>query len=769
MAYDQEMMAAPEPMSAVRSGRNLLHALWKRKALVLLGAVTTTVVAALYYAAARPVYESTAQVLVVKKTPEVVTGAGAGPTAVEDYVATQQAILGSPIVVARAVEKSNLAALTSFADEENVADAISKALQVKRNKATGGRGDNVLILKLRARDPEEAARTLDAIIESYKEFLDQTYRSSTESTVKLIAQARDVLEKEITTQEQAYRTFRKTSPQLLFKSKDGSVVSATQERITSLELKVSALLARKAEVQSYLAALDEAAREQGDLNATILMASEWVARFDGIDRASNRASQQTEAQDKYFALSQELEKLMEVRGRKHPDVVAARERLESAKKFLARPYLDWRSPSAAADARTDPHEQLRVYRSFFRQHLEHLKVVEANIEGVLKKEYDTARAVVHYELQDEDFRRDLDRKQKMFDTVLKRLEDANLIKDVGGFDATPLAAPDLGRKYWPRASLLFPLAALLGLCLGTGLAYVAELTDQRFRSVDEIRQRLALPIIGQVPALPAEVTNTAEAAPDALAPTVLAHHRPLSAVSEAYRGVRTALYFSAAGTHRVIQVTSPNGGDGKSTLAANLAVSIAQSGQRVLLVDADLRKPQVHRLFGLSADVGLGSIMAGLAEPVEAIQPAQIEGLSVLPCGPIPPNPAELLTSPRFQELLELLRGQYDYVLVDTPPLLVVTDPSIVAARVDGVILVVRPGRDTRAQAGRARDTLVGLGVNVLGIVVNDLDPRELGGYGYGYGAGYYRPQAGPGTAPLSADRPAPTSAETGGGPSHAD
>jgi polysaccharide biosynthesis transport protein len=144
--------------------------------------------------------------------------------------------------------------------------------------------------------------------------------------------------------------------------------------------------------------------------------------------------------------------------------------------------------------------------------------------------------------------------------------------------------------------------------------------------------------------------------------------------------VRTALYFNTrGGGHKVVQVTSPNPGDGKTTLASNLAVAIANSGKRTLLVDADFRRPRVHKMFGISDSTGLSEVMNGTVELADAIQEPEIENLSILVCGKRPANPAELLTSSQFQQLIEVVREKYEFVIVDTPPILAVTDPLAVA------------------------------------------------------------------------------------------
>jgi capsular exopolysaccharide synthesis family protein len=218
-----------------------------------------------------------------------------------------------------------------------------------------------------------------------------------------------------------------------------------------------------------------------------------------------------------------------------------------------------------------------------------------------------------------------------------------------------------------------------------------------------------------------------------------AFYRPKSIEAEAYRGIRTALYFSMRGeNHKVIQITSPDMGDGKSTLISNLAVSIAQTGKKVLLVDADFRRPRIHKVFGITAKVGLASVINSETEIADAIRPTVIPNLSILPCGPHPDNPAELLTQPRFKELLDLLREQYDFVLIDTPPILAVTDPCVVVPHVNGVVLTIRIGKNVRMHATRAKEILSGLGANVLGVVVNEVNLNASSDYGYaGYRYGY--------------------------------
>jgi capsular exopolysaccharide synthesis family protein len=215
-------------------------------------------------------------------------------------------------------------------------------------------------------------------------------------------------------------------------------------------------------------------------------------------------------------------------------------------------------------------------------------------------------------------------------------------------------------------------------------------------------------------------------------------------MAEAYRAVRTALLSGTRNqSHQLIQITSPNPGDGKSTLSTNLAMSIAKAGKSVLLIDADLRRPNVHKLLGMENDVGVTSVVEGGMEFDDAIQPGPLPHLDVMTAGPRETNRAELLLSPRFAEMLNVLRERYDYVIVDTPPVLAVSDPAAIGAMVDGVMLVLRINRQTRLHAVRARETLDLVGARLIGVVVNALgDSSAVQGFGTGtrgYRAATYR------------------------------
>jgi capsular exopolysaccharide synthesis family protein len=270
------------------------------------------------------------------------------------------------------------------------------------------------------------------------------------------------------------------------------------------------------------------------------------------------------------------------------------------------------------------------------------------------------------------------------------------------------------------------LGLALGLLLGVGAAYLREALDRSFRQSQQLEDETAISVLGVVP----------QERDSILLPT-LSH--PTSNRAEAYRTVRTNVQF-AGPPHRfrTILVTSATAGEGKTSVATNLAAAFAATGQSVLLVDGDLRRRRVGEVFELADEgPGLAGVVAGWARLEEALRPATPEGLTLLPAGSTPDNPSELLGSPRMAELLKELGERFDVVLVDSPPVLPVTDPLVLAVNATGVLVVVRLGVTNREQVRRTISSLQKLGVPLLGLVANGAVPSHDPAYGYGYAAGY--------------------------------
>lgn len=215
---------------------------------------------------------------------------------------------------------------------------------------------------------------------------------------------------------------------------------------------------------------------------------------------------------------------------------------------------------------------------------------------------------------------------------------------------------------------------------------------------------------------------------------IVSHFNPKSPIAEQYRTLRTNIQFSQAEDNlRTILVTSPGSGEGKSTTVANLAIVLAQQGNNVLIVDADMRKPTVHYTFETDNLVGISNVLTGQAKPESAISSTVVPHLSVMTCGPVPPNPSELLGSKRMKELVRELTSQFDFVIFDTPPVLAVADAQVLANVCDGTILVIGSGKTDRQGAIKAKELLSQSQAKIIGAVLNGKSKRD-NQYYYYYG-----------------------------------
>lgn len=284
------------------------------------------------------------------------------------------------------------------------------------------------------------------------------------------------------------------------------------------------------------------------------------------------------------------------------------------------------------------------------------------------------------------------------------------------------------------------LGAFLGLLIGLGLALLLDYLDDRIRNKEQLHAVTGrLPLLGEIP----EFDNWKGHAEKA----VIAAERPKSAAAEAYRSLRTAVQFIGfdAGHANVIQVTSPMENEGKTTTVIDLAVTMASSGTRVMVVSCDLRRPGLHRYFNAPNSIGLSSVLAGTETADSVIVTSQeFPNLGCLPSGPVPPNPSELLGSPRLAELFVTLRASYDVILVDSPPVLPVTDAIVIAQVVDVVVLVARAGQSHARSVSRALELLSNVDAPVKGVILNAVAvEHSRSGYGYGrygrYGRYGYR------------------------------
>jgi capsular exopolysaccharide synthesis family protein len=279
----------------------------------------------------------------------------------------------------------------------------------------------------------------------------------------------------------------------------------------------------------------------------------------------------------------------------------------------------------------------------------------------------------------------------------------------------------------PNVKYYILLAAATGFALAAGAAFLLEYLDDTIKTKEDVDHVLKLPTLGNITRIPRVREPT-----DHLVTLQLTH----SPATEAYRVLRTNIQFSTLNipSPQLLLVTSSSPGEGKTTTTCNLAITMAYGGKQVILVDADLRRPSVHRFLGMYNQVGLTSLLLDDTLPVEAaLLETPVAGLKVMPSGPLPPNPADLLSSERMQQRVEQIKELADVIIFDSPPVLAMADASILAALCSGVILVVDAGRTRSQVVRRAKETLSQLNLNIIGAVLNKLTNRQTHDYYYSY------------------------------------
>lgn len=460
----------------------------------------------------------------------------------------------------------------------------------------------------------------------------------------------------------------------------------------------------------------------------------------------------TTLQTKLDELRAKLEQLSLKYGQEHPQIIEAKLQIK-----IIEGQLD-SSRKALEDKLKGEYELAARDEASLNASLERAKgeAVKQNQDAIqyniLKTEVDTAKSM---------YTEFLNKTNQAKVEVAQQHNNMRLIQ--------PARIP--GTPVGPGRFRSIVIGLFLSLIGGVGLAYFLEYLDNTIKTVEDVSRYVQLPALGVIPALASAATRrmnggrrvrnlivgretSSEPRNFPLASDSLTVFDNRSSAAEAYRVVRTSMLLSAPGSPpKTILITSGQAGEGKTTTVVNTAISLAQLGSSVLIIDCDLRKPATHKIFGVNPEHGLSSYLSNYVEIDGLIQKLQIPNLSLLPCGSIPPNPAELISSARMKDLIKLMAGRYDHILIDSPPLINVTDPVILSTLVDGVIMVIHGGKSPRAVVQRARQELLGVGAKIFGVVLNNIDMTREGydAYYYYYNR-YYMPYEKDGRQP-TADR----------------
>ncbi|QDS88811.1 Tyrosine-protein kinase YwqD [Rosistilla ulvae] len=769
--------------------------LWRRKWLLMFGALLGVGLGYLYYTKQPPVYQSSAEVQIT--TPNAAKNMpieGLEYQASSNPLADEIRVIRSELVLRDAAQMGDLSKTKTFAgmSNEQIASALSGSGSLKLSPVNGNMGGNVITVAYSCNDPNESRRIVQSVVDAYSKYLQSLHRNVGEETLSFIDEARgDVLQR-LQELEREYDKFKQTT---LLVNRGGTRTSVHRENADQLLAEkqklsmerttmfgqhqaISQALEAKQDPEAILAMLKQALGESL-LPKDELLAGDEAGIADGAPtrltgKLTPRVQKRSEVmrQDQLFPLRLKEQELLTAFAPSHPAVASLRIKIDGIEQLIAeveaseeRLEREMQKELEALQAQADEEAKLRaagetgpedpmltlqrqinIRLVALDQGLKSLDQQLAVISDAYNNEREQARIEEGAEVKAAGFERDIARQRELYERIVARFDELNIVSDMDGRRVSELNSPKRGWQIAPSMSRNLSMGCFLGLLGAAGIGYLLEWSDKSYHSPDEIAEHLRMPVIGHIPAVRPDMEKVKEMKSQ-LDPSLCTYFQPRSTFCEAYRAIRTALYFSNQkrdGVNKVIQVTSAVPSDGKSTITANLAVTTAQAGKNVLLIDCDFRRPRVHQLFKLESKRGVAWMVQNMpddprqsgAEMIgEAVQETEIPNLCVMPCGERPANPAELLSSPKFDQMLTLLKEKFDLILIDTPPLLAVTDPSNIAGRVDGVILVIRIRKVIRPMAVRASRMLETLGANVLGVVVNGVGSREA----YGYGSKYYR------------------------------
>jgi len=711
----------PAPRELAVEMRRLIGVLRQGWRLIAISTVVCLTIAGLYVASAKRVYQATTRLLVLQQGGRPLNVANSDPNRLmegtDDYIPTHSMIVCSPMVVKQAIDQVGLEHLPTLmaaklANSDPVEVAISN-LKVTRPD----RMAKIFRVDYQAGDRQETDRLVGALVESYQHFLGATFQKNSGTVITLISKARDDLSKELKELEDQYLEFRRTNSNVIVGLEGHSFwasrlarwdQAANEAMVKAVQLKTQLEVGRKlagdgAELWAIAHAITQVGGEPNSLMALVTAGSSQNGEVDMIRQLAVEQQLLVERYGPDYAKVKELKLQIE----------RIRERGRSARSHLEAGELKDMLASIASSL-----ESVQTMREDLRAQFDQAQQKAKQIEVDL--------------LTEENLRSKLERQRSLFSSVVDQLKQAQFVSDFTSVTSQVIEPPHtLRHPVWPRPVLTLVLAMVTGWMLGMGAVFFLDRLDQRVRSLAELRQAMGLAVLGEICQVPADQA--------ALVGSIglISHSKPRSNWAEAYRAVRTNVDFLRRNQRlQVVVVTSPYAGDGKSTSASNLAISDAHAGRRVLLIDCDLRRPTVHKLFDLDRKRGLAHLLNNMMPWEQAVQHTPVENLDIITAGQEVDNPAELLSSSRLVELLDEFRQSYEVIILDSPPVLAVTDPAIIGAVADGMVVVVHASTLRYHDAARIRELLGNLGTPVLGMIVNGIGHADSG-YGYGYGYGY--------------------------------
>lgn len=645
----------------------------------------------------------------------------------QEYYETQFAIMTSDRVLSAVVRDMGLTSSQEFwgfkPDKPMPLDDTVATLR-SMVKVDPVKMSRLVQIKVAHTSPQLARSLCDAVARAYiGQNLEKTVSGTSDAVVWLNGQL-DHYKRELTSTENDLQEFRKHNELPSTTLDDVSKVARLEMQHYSEAL--SRTRTRKAELSARNAELSKVTPDNPDqVPASELLTNGFLS------------SLRTQYQS---AVREKREHMAEGRGENHPLVKKSDEKIASTRKDLL--------------------EEIKNIQGAVQRDLAILQRQEAG-EAAL---YEAAsKRAVDLNLKELEYHR-LDRQraqnEKVYSLLLEQMKQADLARMMNVNNVRIVDAPSEPKvPIRPKVPNNVGIGFAIGLAIGLALVFLREQLDNTVKTPEDLEERLGLTFLGLLPVLdessterpgtpkgkrPRRMTNK-------MVPELVVHERPLSGIAEAARAVRTNLTFmNPDHPHRLILVTSAAPGEGKTTVACSIAISLAQAGLRTCIIDCDFRRPRLHRIFGRAGDAGLTNVLVGDATLDEVSATTVVDNLSCIPSGPIPPNPGDMLHSEKFKGLLVELARRFDRVVVDSPPLAAVSDSAVISTVVDGTVFVVRAGKTSRTLATQGLRALADVDAYLIGSVLNAVDFRK-NDYSYYQQYYYYRRE---GYGPIEGEGP---------------